>query len=30
MQDMYCLETLHLYGNPIVNTNPMLAKVDND
>jgi hypothetical protein len=28
--DMYSLDTLYLFGNPIVNTNPMLAKIENN
>lgn len=28
--DMYSLETLHLYGNPIVNSAPSLAQIDNN
>jgi len=27
---MYCLDTLYLYGNPIVNTNAALAKIENN
>ena len=27
---MYSIETLHLYGNPIVNSNPQLAKIENN
>lgn len=27
---MYCLDTLYLYGNPIVNNNPQLAKIENN
>jgi hypothetical protein len=27
---MYCLETLFLYGNPIVNSCPQLAKIENN
>jgi Leucine-rich repeat (LRR) protein len=25
MLDMFSIETIHLYGNPIVNSNPQLA-----
>ena len=27
---MYSLDTLYLFGNPIVNSNPQLAKVENN
>ena len=30
LQDLYCLESLNLIGNPIVNQNPQLAKIDRD
>lgn len=30
MQDMYCIETLRLFGNPIVNTNSYLAQIENN
>jgi Leucine-rich repeat (LRR) protein len=30
MLDMYSLDTLYLYGNPIVNSNPQLAKIENN
>ena len=26
--DMYSLDTLYLFGNPLVNQNPMLAKIE--
>lgn len=28
MLDMYSIDTLYLYGNPIVNSNPQLAKIE--
>ncbi len=28
LQDMFSLDTLYLIGNPIVNTNPQLAKIE--
>ena len=28
--DMYSLDTLYLYGNPIVNSYPSLAKIENN
>lgn len=30
LQDMYCLETLVLIGNPVVNQHPEVAKIEND
>jgi len=27
---MYCLETLILIGNPVVNTHPEIAKIEGD
>ena len=30
LRDMYCLDTLYLFGNPIVNTQPALAKIENN
>jgi hypothetical protein len=27
---MYCLDTLYLFGNPIVNNNSVLAKIENN
>ena len=27
---MFSIETLHLYGNPVVNSNPQLAKIENN
>lgn len=27
---MWSIESLHLYGNPIVNTHPGLAQIEND
>ena len=27
---MYSLDTLYLFGNPIVNQNPQLAKIENN
>lgn len=30
MQDMYCIETLRLFGNPIVNTASYLAQIENN
>jgi len=30
LQDMYCLETLILIGNPVVNTHPEIAKIEGD
>lgn len=30
IMDMYCLDTLYLFGNPIVNSNPQLAKIENN
>ena len=29
LQDMYCLESLNLVGNPVVNTHPHLANIRN-
>lgn len=28
IMDMYCLDTLYLFGNPIVNNNSQLAKIE--
>jgi hypothetical protein len=28
MLDMYSLDTIYLFGNPLVNQNPQLAKID--
>lgn len=30
LQDMYCLETLVLIGNPVVNQHPEIAKIEGD
>jgi Leucine-rich repeat (LRR) protein len=30
LQDMYCLESINLVGNPVVNQHPQLAKIDNN
>lgn len=30
MLDMWSIESLYLYGNPIVNTNPQLAQIENN
>ena len=30
MQDMFSIETLKLYGNPIVNSNAQLAQIENN
>lgn len=30
LQDMYCLDTLNLCGNPVVNTCPDLARIENN
>ena len=30
MLDMFSIETLYLFGNPIVNNNPQLAKIENN
>jgi hypothetical protein len=28
MLDMYSLDTIYLFGNPVVNQNPQLAKIE--
>lgn len=28
MLDMYSLDTIYLFGNPLVNQNPQLAKIE--
>ena len=30
MLDMFSIETIQLYGNPVVNSNPQLAQIEND
>lgn len=30
MLDMWSIESLHLYGNPVVNSHPYLAQIDNN
>ena len=30
LQDMYCLDSINLCGNPVVNTFPDLARIDNN
>jgi len=30
LQDMYCLESLILIGNPVCNSNPALAKIESN
>ncbi len=30
LQDMYCLDSINLVGNPVVNTFPDLARIENN
>ena len=30
LQDMYCLDSINLCGNPVVNTLPEIARIDNN
>ncbi len=30
LQDMYCLDTINLVGNPVVNTFPEIARIENN